>query len=168
MRPLLTVMMACFVVGIAMPARAQETMPVALTGKMQPFSYLFGNPWSCTTNVPAMGNMPAHTDQGPAVFQAGPGNTVHGHVSTPNFMGDYYYGYSDRSNMYWETSADNMGGYGFRTSTDGKTYSGNTSMGPMTAPTTITYAKVTDERVTIHEVVSAAGQQSVFDSVCTR
>ena len=50
--------------------RAQDN---ALAGKMAAFSYLLGGPWNCSTNVPAMGSRPAHTDQGTATFRRGAG-----------------------------------------------------------------------------------------------
>ncbi|MBV9027710.1 MAG: hypothetical protein JO311_03775 [Candidatus Eremiobacteraeota bacterium] len=168
MRALIAVFAVFVVAGSAGVARAQETTPAALTGKMQPFSYLLGNPWNCTTNVPAMGSMAAHTEQGSGMFEVGPGNVVHGHVSTAMFMGDFYYGYDARSNMYWQTSADSMAGHAFLTSTDGRTYSGTTAMGPMSAQETVTYARASDNKITVHDVMSIAGQQSVTESVCTR
>ncbi len=149
----------------AVPAYAQGD---ALTGNMASFSYLLGGPWNCSTSVPAMGNQPAHTDQGTATFDVVPGNVVHNHVSTPAYSGDFYFGYSTRSNSYWQTDADNMGGYAFLTSTDGKTYTGTSSMGPMSMQDTVTYAKLAPNKVTVHEVLSGASPQATFDSVCTR
>ena len=145
------------------PARAAD----ALTGNMQPFSYLLGAPWNCTTNVPAMGGMAAHTDQGTAAFEVAPGNAVHNHVSTPMYSGDFYFGYSTRTNSFWQSSADNMGGYSFLTSTDGKSYTGTSSMGPMNSPATVTYAKVSDNKITVHEVLSGS-MPATFDTACTR
>jgi hypothetical protein len=60
-----------------------------------------------------------------------------------------------------------MGGYSFMTSTDGKAYTGTSSMGPMNSPATVTYAKVSDSKVTVHEVLSGS-MPVTFDSVCTR
>ena len=59
------------------------------------------------------------------------GNVVHNRVQTTTYAGDFYFGYSDRMSTYWQTSADNIGGHGFLTSSDGKTYTGTSSMGPM-------------------------------------
>lgn len=168
MRALIVILAVLLAVPSTGVARAQETTPAALTGQMQPFSYLLGNPWNCSTNVPAMGNMAAHTDQGSGMFQVAPGNVVHGHVATPMYMGDFYYGYDSRSNMYWQTSADSMAGHAFLTSSDGRTYSGTTAMGPMSAQETVTYAREGDNKITVHDVMSAAGRQSVTESVCTR
>lgn len=151
---------------LATPALGQ---PVALTGKMQPFTYLLGTPpWNCTTNVPAMGNQPARTDTGSAVFEVAPGNVVRNHVTTPNYSGDFYFGYDPKTSMYWQVSADNMGGHGFLASTDGKNYTGTASMGSMTAQSSVTYNRVSPNNVTVHEVITAGSQSETFDSTCTR
>lgn len=166
-------MSICFRVAIALamvgsllyagPARADD-----LTGKMAPFSYLLAKPWNCTTSVPAMGNQPARTDQSTATFDAAPRNTVHNHIQSSVFSGDFYFGYSDRANSYWQTSSDNIGGHSFLTSTDGKTYSGTSSMGPMSAQDTVTYARLAPNKVTVHEVLSGGPMAGTFDSVCTQ
>jgi hypothetical protein len=147
----------------ASPARADD-----LTAKMAPFSYLLGAPWNCTTNVPAMGGQPARTDQGTATFDVAPGNVVHNRVQTTTYAGDFYFGYSDRMSTYWQTSADNIGGHGFLTSSDGKTYTGASSMGPMSMQDTVTYGRVSDNKVTVHEVLSGGPMAGTFDTVCTR
>jgi hypothetical protein len=140
----------------------------ALTGNMQGFSYLLGGAWNCSTSVPAMGGQPAHTDQGTATFEIAPRNVVHNHVATPAYSGDYYFGYSTRMSSYWQVNADNMGGHAFLTSTDGKTYAGTSSMGPMSMQDTVTYTKVSPSNVTVHEVISGSGTQATFDTTCTR
>jgi hypothetical protein len=147
----------------ASPARADD-----LTAKMAPFSYLLGAPWNCTTNVPAMGGQPARTDQGTATFDVAPGNVVHNRVQTTTYAGDFYFGYSDRMSTYWQTSADNIGGHGFLTSSDGKTYTGTSSMGPMSMQDTVTYGKASENKVTVHEVLSGGPMAGTFDTVCTR
>lgn len=139
-----------------------------LTGKMAAYSYLISAPWNCTTNVPAMANMPAHTDQGTATFDVVPGNVMHNHISTPMYSGDSYFGYYDRMSSYWEVDADSMGGHAFLTSSDGKTYSGTSSMGPMSMQETTTYSKVADNKATVHQVLTVQGQAVTIDSVCTR
>jgi hypothetical protein len=146
----------------ASPARAAD-----LTGKMTGYGYLLGAPWNCTTNVPAMGSIPAHTDQGTATFEVAPGNTVHNHVATPTYSGDFYFGYNDKMSMYWQANADNMGVHAFLTSADGKTYTGTSSMGPLSMQDAVTYAKVADNKVTVHEILTGA-MPATFDSVCTR
>ncbi len=165
MRLLVTTCALAIAASLALPLAVDAQ---ALSGQMAPFSYLLGAPWNCTTNVPAMGGQPAHTDQGTATFDVAPGNVVHNHVATPVYSGDFYFGYSTRMSSFWQTDADSVGGYGFLTSTDGKVYTGTTSMGPMSAQGTVTYTKVAPNKVTVHEVVAGSGPQAVIDSVCTR
>lgn len=147
----------------ASPARADD-----LTGKMTPYSYLTAKPWNCTTSVPAMGGQPARTDQSTATFDVVPGNVVHNHVAGTVFSGDYYFGYSDAMNAYWQVAADNMSGHGFLTSTDGKTYSGASAMGAVSMQDTTTYTKVAPNKVTVHEVMSGGPMGGTFDTVCTQ
>jgi hypothetical protein len=147
------------------PADAQGT---ALTGNMAGFSYLLGAGWSCTTNVPPLGDQPARTDQGTATFVVAPGNVVHNHVTTATYSGDFYFGYNDRMSGYWQASADNMGVHAFLTSTDGKTFTGTSSIGRLQMQDTVTYAKVTPNKVTVHEVLTGSEPTATFDSVCTR
>ncbi|HEY6326577.1 MAG TPA: hypothetical protein VIW73_08735 [Candidatus Cybelea sp.] len=165
--------MRLLVTGCALAIAASLALPLsanaqALSGQMAPFSYLLGAAWNCTTDVPAMGGQPAHTDQGTATFEVAPGNVVHNHVATTTYSGDFYFGYSTKMSSYWQTDADNIGGHGFVTSTDGKIYTGTMSMGPMSVQDTVTYTKVTDNRVTIHDVATGSGPPMVFDTVCTR
>jgi hypothetical protein len=153
---------------VCLNAPAKSQTPVALTGKMAPLLYLLSAPWRCTTNVPAMGGQPAHVDKGTAAFQVAPGNVVHGHVMTPNYWGDYYYGYSTQTNVYWQVSADNMGGHAFLTSNDGKTYTGTSSMGAASMQDTIAYSR-SGNTITIHETLSGEGPMAgSFDTTCTR
>jgi hypothetical protein len=165
MRLLVTACALAIAASLALPlaARAQ-----ALSGEMAPFGYLLGSAWNCSTNVPAMMGQPAHTDQGTATFDVAPGNVIHNHVATPTYAGDFYFGYYAKMSSYWQTSADSFGGHAFLTSTDGRTYTGTTSMGPMNAQDTVTYAKVAANKVTVHEVIAGSGPQSVIDTVCTR
>ncbi len=165
--------MRFLITGCALAIAASATLPLvvraqSLSGQMAPFSYLVAAPWNCTTNVPAMGGQPAHTDQGTATFEIVPGNVVHNHVATPAYVGDFYFGYSTRMSSFWQADADSVGGHGFLTSTDGRVYTGTTSMGPMSAQDTVTYTKVAPNKVTVHEVVAGSGPQTVIDSVCTR
>ncbi|HYL28209.1 MAG TPA: hypothetical protein VEW74_10285 [Candidatus Nitrosotalea sp.] len=147
----------------AAPARADD-----LTGKMTPYSYLIGTPWNCTTSVPAMAGQPARTDHAAATFDVVGGNVVHNHVQSNFYAGDFYFGYSDRAGSYWQTSSDNLGGYSFLTSTDGNTYTGTSSMGTTSMQDTTSYAKVADNKVTIHEVLSGGPMAGTFDTVCTK
>ena len=147
----------------ANPVRAAD-----LTGKMAPFAYLLGAPWNCTTSIPAMGGQPARTDKGTATFEVAPANVVHNRVQTAMYSGDSYLGFSDQAGSYWQTSANNIGGYGFLSSSDGSTYAGTSSMGPLSMQDTVTYAKVSPNKVTVHEVLSGGPMAGTFDSVCTR
>jgi hypothetical protein len=149
---------------MAPPARAAGD---PLSGKMEPFSYLLGAAWNCSTNIPAMMGQAAHTDQGTATFEVVPGNVVHNHVASPTYSGDFYFGYSTRMSSYWQVNADNMGAHAFLTSTDGKAYAGTASMGPMSMQDTVTYTKVSPSNVTVHEVLSGAAP-ATFDTTCTR
>jgi hypothetical protein len=145
----------------ASPARADD-----LTGNMAAFSYLVAKPWNCTTSVPAMAGQPARTDQSTATFEVAPGNAVHNHVRSAVFSGDFYFGYSDRMSTYWQAGSDNMGGHSFLTSTDGKTYTGTSSMGTASMQDTTTYTKLAPNKVTVHEVLSGGPMAGTFDSVC--
>jgi hypothetical protein len=147
------------------PARAAES---TLTGDMSGFNYLLGEPWGCTTSVPAMGDQPARTDVLTVAFDVAPSNVLHDHVSGGNYMGDDYFGYSTDMSNYWSTSATNGATHGFATSTDGKTFTGTSWMGSTTMSVTNTYTKVGDNAVKMHQVVSLGGRQLNFDSTCTR
>ena len=149
-------------------AAAGTARSADLTGNMAPFGYLLGAAWNCSTSVPAMGDQPAHTDQGTATFEVAPGNTVRNHVTTTNYSGDFYFGYSDKTGSYWQVDADNMGAHAFLTSTDGKVYTGASSMGPLTMQDSVTYTKIAANKVTVHEVLTGPIPAATFDSVCTR
>lgn len=151
-----------------LPLSAGPALAGDLTGKMAPFSYLLAKPWNCSTSVPAMGNMPARTDQSTATFETAPGNTVHNHVQSSDYSADFYFGYSDRANSYWQASADNIGVHSFLTSTDGKTYTGTSSMGPMSAQDTTTFTKVAPNKLTVQEVLSGGSMPGTFNTVCTQ
>ena len=152
-------------IGHSSPAQAQSG---ALTGEMAYANSLLGAAWNCTTAVPAMMGHPAHTDQVTVTFDAVPGNVFHDHVASSTYVGDDYFGYSSKMKMYWSTSADNQGGHGFATSTDAKTYTGTSAMGPTSMNVTSTYSIVSASNISLHQVVSAMGEQQVFDSNCTR
>ncbi len=151
--------------GLSSPVQAQGA---ALTGEMAYANSLLGAPWNCTTAIPAMMGQPARTDKVMVTFDAVPGNVLHDHVSSSTYTGDDYFGYSPRMKMYWSASADNQGTHGSATSTDAKTYTGTSSMGPMNMSATTTYAQVSAGNATMHEVLSGNGEQLVFDSNCTR
>jgi hypothetical protein len=152
-------------IGYSSSARAADG---TLTGQMATMNDLTGGSWSCSTAVPAMQGQPAHTDQATVTFEVVPGNVMHDHVAGTTYSGDDYYGYNLKSSTYWSTSADNMGGHGFATSTDGKTYTGTSSMGPSSMNVTSTYARVAANKVTVHEVLSGNGENTSIDTACTR
>jgi hypothetical protein len=166
MRVLLVALIAIVgVIGHSSPVQAQGAL---LTGEMTYANNLIGGPWNCTTAIPAMMGQPARTDKVTVTFDAVPGNVLHDHVSSSTYTGDDYFGYSPRMKMYWSASADNQGTHGSATSTDAKTYTGTSSMGPMNMSVTTTYAQAGASNATMHEVLSGNGQQLVFDSKCTR
>ncbi|HLY01703.1 MAG TPA: hypothetical protein VKR56_04315 [Candidatus Cybelea sp.] len=147
------------------PAKAADTM---LTGKMAPFNYLLGAPWSCTSQVPAMHDMPAHTDQLTVTFEIAPRNIIHDHVSGTDYMGDQYFGYSSRMSNYWTTSADNEASHGIATSTDGRTFTGTVHMGMMAMDVTTTYGKSGANSISMTQLLSGGGQSITVSSSCTR
>jgi hypothetical protein len=161
---LAAVALAAFVV-FPVPAKAADA---ALTGQMAGFNYLLGAPWTCTTQVPAMHDMPAHTDQMTVTFDVAPRNIVHDHVSGANYMGDDYFGYSSRMSNYWTTSADNEASYGISTSTDGRTFTGTMHMGMMAMDVTTTYGKPGANAISMTQVMSGGGQSATLNSSCTR
>ncbi len=145
-------------------ARAADN---ALTGEMTVFNYLVGS-WSCATKLPAMGARSAHTEQTTVTFDAVPGNVLHDHVASAEYAGDDYFGYNAKMKLYWSASADNVGAHGSATSSDGKTYSGTSAIGPMTMSVTSTYAQVSPTNIAFHEVISGGGEQATIDSSCSR
>jgi hypothetical protein len=152
-------------IGHPTAAQAQAN---TLTGEMAYANALVGGPWNCTTAIPAMMGQPAHTDQVTVTFEVVPGNVYHDHVASSTYVGDDYFGYSSKMKMYWSTSTDNQGGHGSATSTDAKTYTGTSAMGPMNMNVTSTYGIASASSISLHQVISGNGQQLVFDSNCTR
>jgi hypothetical protein len=138
------------------------------TGEMASFGYLLGAPWACTTQVPAMPGMAAHTDQLTVTFDLTPHNVIHDHVAGADYMGDDYFGYSSKMSNYWTTSADNDGSYGIATSADGKAFTGTMHMGMMAMDVTTTYAKSGANGISMTQVISGGGQQATLSSSCTR
>jgi hypothetical protein len=161
---LCTIALAAFISFPAV-ARAADTMP---TGEMAGFGYLLGAPWTCTSQVPAMHGMPAHTDQLTVTFDLAPHNVIHNHVAGANYMGDDYFGYSSRMSNYWTTSADGDGSYGIATSADGKAFTGTMHMGMMAMDVKTTYGKSGANSISMTQVMSGGGQQATFSSSCTR
>jgi hypothetical protein len=158
-------LMIVALMGYSRPAVAADTM---LTGQMATMNNLTGAPWNCLTSLPAMAGQPAHTDQAMVSFDIVPGNVLHDHASGATYTGDDYYGYSSKMSTYWSTSADNMGGHGFATSSDGKTYTGTSSMGPSSMSVTTTYTVVAPNKATVHQVMSGNGENASIDTSCSR
>jgi hypothetical protein len=138
------------------------------TGEMAGFSYLLGAPWNCTTQVPAMHGMAAHTDQLTVTFDLAPRNVIHDHVAGADYMGDDYFGYSSRMSNYWTTSAANDASYGIATSTDGKAFTGTMHIGMMALDVTTTYGRSGANGISMTQVMSGGGQQVTLSSNCTR
>jgi hypothetical protein len=156
---------AIAVLGLASPGRAAAAD--ALTDKMDIFNYTIGT-WTCTAKVPAMESRPAQTVEVTATFEVVPGNAVHEHVAGPDYAGDVYIGYGKEGSVYWTASADNSGEHGAATSTDGKTFAGTRSFGPVTMSGRTEFTKVSAADFKIHEVVSGQTRQIVLDSECRR
>jgi hypothetical protein len=167
MRTFVLLLSLAAIAAALLVAPVAQAQPVALTGKMAPFSYLFGTPWNCSTNVPAMGNMAAHTDRGTIAFEAAPGNVVHGHLVTADYNADFYYGFDSKTNMYWQTRADSVGGYGYLTSSDGRAYSGTVSMGAAGMQVSAAYSKSGPNSISVRETLSGPVGGTI-DTTCTR
>ncbi len=166
MRNFLTSMCVAAVLAVLVsPALASDA---TLVGGMAGFNYLLGGPWNCTTAVPAMAGQPARTDHVVLTFDVAPNNVAHDHVAGASYMGDDYYGFNADDNTYWSASADALGNHGSAASKDGKTYTGTSALGSVTINVTSTYSKVNANTATMHEVLSANGQQITIDSTCTR
>ena len=105
MRYLYITLIALACLGFALPGRAAD----ALTGEMASLNFLLGAPWSCTSSVPEIHGMAAHTDRMSVTFDVAPNNVLHDHVAGANYMGDDYYGYSTRMTNFWTTNADSHG-----------------------------------------------------------
>lgn len=151
---------------LATPAPAQTS--ATLTGKMAPFNYVFGAPFNCTANVPAMGAQPAHTENTTATFDVVPNNVMHVHIAGSEFVGDQYFGYSTQGNTYWSTIAGSDGSAGTETSTDGKTYRGSMNMGTMTGTAQDVYSRTDNNHVAIHSTAAIGGQTAATTINCSR
>ncbi len=160
------VLLASLVLTVC-PAFAQAPS-ATLSGKMAPFNYLFGSPFNCTANVPAMGGQPAHTENSTVSFDVAPNNVMHVHIVSAAFVGDQYFGYSPRANMYWSATSDSNGGAAAETSADGKTYRGTMSMGPMNGTAEDVYTRVDNNHATVRSTATIAGQTAVTTISCSR
>src|SRR6185437_722197 len=152
---------------IAAPALAQ-TSANNLTGKMAPFNYVFGTPFNCTSNVPAMGGQPAHTENTTATFEAVSNNVLHVHIAGSEFVGDQYFGYSTQGNTYCSTSAASDGSASVETSADGTSYRGSMNMGPMSGTAQDVYSKTDNNHVSIRSSATIGGQTAATTISCSR
>jgi hypothetical protein len=151
------------------PAFAQTSGSTAtLTGKMALFNYVFGSPFNCTANTPAMGGQPASTDKSTVTFDVVPNNVMHVHIAGTMFVGDQYFGYSTKANTYWSTSSGSDGTASAETSADGKTYRGSMNMGPMSGTVQDVYTRVTNNHATVRSTASIGGQSGTTTVDCTR
>jgi hypothetical protein len=135
----------------------------ALTGKMAAFNYLIGGSWNCSIKMPPMDGRPALTNHATVTFDVLLGNVFHAHQSAAYYSADSYYGYSWKSNLYWITTADSTGAYRYATSSDGETYTRNSSSNPFTINVRTTYAKVNSSTIAVHEVLPNGGHQEIID-----
>lgn len=148
----------------AQPACAADT----LTGQMAGRNFLLGSSWNCITNVPSIMGMPARTDAMTVTFDVAPRNVLHVTLAGADYRGDEYFGYSDRSNNFWSTSASSHGIHTFATSTDGKIYSGTSYLGTGSMDDAVTYTKLSDTKTMVREVLSGNGNTFTIESHCTR
>jgi hypothetical protein len=135
---------------------------------MAPFNYVFGAPWNCTANTPAMGGQPARTETTTTTFDVAPNNVLHVHIGGTAFIGDQYFGYSTRANTYWSATADSNGSAAAETSADGKTYRGSMSMGPMNGTVQDVYTKTDNNHVTVRSTAAVGGQSGTTVITCSR
>jgi hypothetical protein len=89
-------------------------------------------------------------------------------IGTWTCTGDDYIGYSNEGNIYWIASADNSGEHGAATSSDGKTFAGTRSLGPISMTGTTAFTKVSETDFKIRQVISGQGHQFTLDSECRR
>jgi hypothetical protein len=156
------------VLTLTLSAYAQTPTAATLSGKMAPFNYLFGSPFTCTANVPAMDGQPAHTETSTVTFDVAPNNVMHVHIAGSMFVGDQYFGYSTRGNTFWSTSSGSDGTASSETSADGKTYRGSMSMGPMNGTAEDVYTRVDNNHATVRSTASVGGQSGTTTVNCSR
>ena len=132
------------------------------------FAHLLGGTWSCVTQVPPTGAIPAHADRSTAVFTREPGGVVHDRIVAPDYAGDFYIGYDGRNSRYWLIGADTLGTSISLESADGLHYDGSASMGGIVMKDSATYDNVSANETRAHEVFTRPGVQAVFDTICSR
>ena len=155
--------LSCFLLAAA-PVRAADT----LTGEMAARNFLMGRSWNCTSVVPSIMGMPAHTDTLTLTFDVAPRNVLHVALAGTDYRGDEYFGYSDRYKNYWSVSANSRAIHGFATSTDGTTYAGTSYLGTGSMDDTTTYMKVSATKTAVHEVLSSHASSFTIETTCSR
>jgi hypothetical protein len=146
------------------PARADDP----LTGPMNQFNVLLGAPWACSSNFPAMFNAPAHTERSTTIFDVVADNVLHSHSASDQYSADSYFGYFPQASIYWVTRSDSKGVSGSLSSSDGRSYSGKMSIGPLSMTATSAFTKVGSNSYTSRNVLTVEGQQFTIDGTCTR
>jgi ketosteroid isomerase-like protein len=114
--------------------RAATSSGASLTGKMEMYNPLLGNPWTCTHQF---GNQPPQKDAGTVTFVIAPQNVLEIVISGPDFAARNFIGFDAKSNQYWRTEMGVFGGILRETSNDGVNFSGLNLGGPQargTAP----------------------------------
>lgn len=154
---------ALSVVAFALPGAARAAGQ--LTGPMASLNAMAGT-WTCATTVPAMGGRPSRVDTVTLALEVAPANTLHDHITGADYSGDDYFGYTDDAKVYWSVSDDNSGTHGAATSTDGRTFTGTNTMGPIQMSGKITYTLTGDSHLTVHEVLSVHGTDVPINSDC--
>ncbi len=149
--------------------------PVAgpLTGKMVIYNSLLEAPWTCTTQLPAMGDQPAHTETATVTFTKAPQNVMAVEVSSPQFAARNFIGFDAKSNQYWRTEIGVYGGIMRETSADGVNFSGissaTTTMGSGWEPVRSILAPVQPDGTTSDtEFFTRNGVELKITSVCKR
>ena len=91
---------------------------IQLTAKMSIFNNLLGKRWTCSNRGAGVASI--------VTFEAVAGNVLHGHVAGVSWVGssDDYYGFTQSSQSYWETSADSLGSHTYAVSRKGFAYVG--------------------------------------------
>jgi hypothetical protein len=135
-----------------------STGSTALTGKMAVFDDLLGPTWTCTLG----------TFKYFAAYAAGPGNTLHGHLYSPDSSEDTYFGYDAQRKLYWIDSADTTGATESQTSSDGMTFVGTLNDGGTISKATNTYTISSASKWLVHALGSAGGHPYDVTATCVR
>jgi ketosteroid isomerase-like protein len=107
--------------------RAAASSGGSLTGKMDMYNPLLGNPWTCTHQL---GNQPPQKDAATVTFVIAPQNVLEIVISGPDFAARNFIGFDAKSNQYWRTEMGVFAGILRETSNDGVNFSGLNLGGP--------------------------------------